>query len=269
MAKLVRCLGILGISIVLTGCGGANYAPVRDAVPINQSHSTDTSSYTESSVVAAEPTPAPIYSDSFSAHYAEPVIIESTAPETQTQNYAPSEPPALSSAPEKIAPPVTQQQSAPPTTQHTPPATPKAAPAPVVTPPPATVTAPVISPDAGKSKWIWPSSGKVIRGFSAQNKGLDIQGKRGDPVYASAEGKVVYSGTGLRGYGQLVIVKHNAEYVTAYAHNSAVLVEEGDSVKQGQKIAEIGDSGTNTVKLYFELRLKGKPVDPIKYLPKR
>ena len=118
--------------------------------------------------------------------------------------------------------------------------------------------------------WIWPASGKMIGTFSeAGNKGVDIAGKAGDPVVASAEGKVVYSGEGLRGYGKLVIIKHNATYLSAYAHNQTILVKEGQSVSKGQKIAEMGSSGTDKVKLHFEVRRQGKPVDPLKYLPQR
>ena len=118
--------------------------------------------------------------------------------------------------------------------------------------------------------WIWPASGKTIGTFSeGGNKGVDIAGKAGDPVLASAEGKVVYSGEGLRGYGKLVIIKHNATYLSAYAHNQTILVKEGQSVSKGQKIAEMGSSGTDKVKLHFEVRRQGKPVDPLKYLPQR
>lgn len=118
--------------------------------------------------------------------------------------------------------------------------------------------------------WGWPASGRVLAGFSeANNKGLDIVGKVGDPVYASASGRVVYSGTGLRGYGKLIIIKHNQTYLSAYAHNSNILVKEGQSVTKGQKIAEVGNTDSPQAKLHFEIRRLGKPVDPIKYLPDR
>ena len=118
--------------------------------------------------------------------------------------------------------------------------------------------------------WIWPSSGKLISTYSENgSKGVDIAGKTGDPVVAAGDGKVVYSGTGLRGYGKLVIVKHNATYLSAYAHNSIILVKEGQSVSRGQKIAEMGNSDADQVKLHFEVRRQGKPVDPMKYLPPR
>jgi lipoprotein NlpD len=118
--------------------------------------------------------------------------------------------------------------------------------------------------------WSWPASGKLIGGFSESgNKGIDIGGKAGDPVIAAAGGKVVYSGTGLRGYGKLVIIKHNNTFLTAYAHNQNILVKEGQNVAKGQKIAEMGSTDTDQVKLHFEVRQQGKPVDPIKHLPPR
>ncbi|MDE2585701.1 MAG: peptidoglycan DD-metalloendopeptidase family protein [Betaproteobacteria bacterium] len=122
----------------------------------------------------------------------------------------------------------------------------------------------------GDVAWAWPSGGKVLAGFSeGTNKGLDITGKMGDPVLAAGDGKVVYSGSGLRGYGKLVIIKHDATFLSAYAHNNNILVKEGQSVSRGQKIAEMGNSDTDQVKLHFEIRRQGKPVDPLQYLPKR
>jgi len=118
--------------------------------------------------------------------------------------------------------------------------------------------------------WIWPGNGQVLAGFDeVKNKGLDISGASGDPVLAAAEGKVVYAGSGLRGYGNLIILKHNNTYLTAYAHNKALLVKEDQTVKRGQKIAEMGDSDADRVKLHFEVRRQGKPVDPARYLPAR
>lgn len=118
--------------------------------------------------------------------------------------------------------------------------------------------------------WSWPASGKIGMGFvEGSSKGIDILGKKGDPVLAASDGKVVYAGSGLRGYGQLLIVKHNNMFLTAYAHNSKVLVKEGQVVSKGQKIAEMGDSEAEQVKLHFEVRRQGKPVDPTKYLPAR
>ena len=112
----------------------------------------------------------------------------------------------------------------------------------------------------------WPAKGKVTEDFSEKTKGIDIAGKLGEPVTAASDGKVVYAGNSLRGYGNLVIIKHDNTYLTAYAHNRTLLVKEGDAVKKGQKIAEMGDTDTNSVKLHFELRVNGKPVNPTPYL---
>ena len=128
-------------------------------------------------------------------------------------------------------------------------------------------------PDASKDivaepgiRLSWPAKGKVSDDFSEKTKGIDIAGKLGEPVTAAAEGKVVYAGNSLRGYGNLVIIKHDNTYLTAYAHNRSLLVKEGDPVKKGQKIAEMGDTDANSVKLHFELRVNGKPVNPTPYL---
>jgi lipoprotein NlpD len=118
--------------------------------------------------------------------------------------------------------------------------------------------------------WSWPVNGPVLAGFDeVKNKGLDLGGAAGDAVLAAADGKVVYVGEGLRGYGKLIILKHNNTFLTAYAHNQALLVKEDQSVRKGQKIAEMGSSDTDRVKLHFEVRRQGKPVDPAKFLPPR
>jgi len=119
--------------------------------------------------------------------------------------------------------------------------------------------------------WVWPTSGEVLNGYAPANgkKGLDIKGKIGQPIKAAAGGTVVYSGSGLTGYGKLVIIKHNDTYLSAYGHNRNLLVKEGTTVKQGEKIAEMGDSGKEGVMLHFEIRRNGKPVDPLSYLPRR
>lgn len=114
--------------------------------------------------------------------------------------------------------------------------------------------------------WAWPTVGKVLTPFSESSKGLDIGGKLGQPVLAAGPGKIVYAGAGLRGYGKLVIIKHNKTYLSAYAHNSQLLVKEGDSVKKGDKIAEMGNTDAEQIKLHFEIRRFGKPVDPSRYL---
>lgn len=153
-----------------------------------------------------------------------------------------------------------------------------AAPAPAVppvavagTPAPAVESAPP-APRTGDDdvNWMWPASGSVISSFDeVRNKGLAIAGRAGDPVYAAADGRVVYAGSGLRGYGNLVIVKHNNTYLTAYAHNQSLLVKEDQVVRRGQKIAEMGSSDADRVQLHFEIRRQGKPIDPVKLLPPR
>ncbi len=167
------------------------------------------------------------------------------------------------------------------------PSTPTTAPAaPGVTPPATTpaaaTTAPPVAAAAAPSaatrpneaaalgNWSWPVEGKVVETFNeTRNKGIDIVGKEGDAVVAAADGQVVYSGSGLRGYGNLVIVKHEDEYISAYAHNRQILVKQGQSVKRGQKIAELGKTDADVPKLHFEIRRQGKPIDPLTVLPKR
>ncbi len=124
--------------------------------------------------------------------------------------------------------------------------------------------------DSDAVDWAWPANGKLIAGFvEGSNKGIDLAAEAGDPVLAAAAGKVVYAGSGLRGYGKLVIVKHNLSFLSAYAHNSLILVKEGQSVAKGQKIAEAGASDSDQPMLHFEIRRQGKPVDPLKLLPSR
>jgi lipoprotein NlpD len=140
----------------------------------------------------------------------------------------------------------------------------------------APAAAPVAAPAAQLSaedrelSWAWPSEGRVIANFDeGKNKGIDIAGKAGQQVLAAGAGKVMYAGSGIRGYGNLVIVKHSNSLLSAYAHNRTILVKEGQSVNKGQMIAEMGDSDTDAVKLHFEIRQQGKPVDPSKFLPNR
>lgn len=142
--------------------------------------------------------------------------------------------------------------------------------APVVAPA-AAVTAPAAPRTADDDvNWMWPAAGPVNSVFEeGKSKGLGIAGKLGDPVLAAADGRVVYAGSGLRGYGNLVILKHNATYLTAYAHNQTLLVKEDQAVKRGQKIAEMGNTDSDRVLLHFEIRRQGKPVDPAKLLPPR
>jgi lipoprotein NlpD len=119
-------------------------------------------------------------------------------------------------------------------------------------------------------RWSWPTRGRIIRRFSVKrgNKGIDIGGKRGQAVRAAAGGKVVYRGSGLRGYGQLIIVKHNETFLSAYAHNEKILVKEGEVVRSGQRIATLGNTGAKRHMLHFEIRRHGLPVNPVRYLPR-
>ena len=136
---------------------------------------------------------------------------------------------------------------------------------------PAPTPAPATARDADDDvNWAWPAAGAVTAPFDeGKAKGLSIGGKAGDPVLAAADGRVVYAGSGLRGYGNLIILKHNNTYLTAYAHNQALLVKEDQAVRRGQKIAEMGSSDADSVKLHFEIRKQGKPVDPARLLPPR
>ncbi|MEI7786768.1 MAG: peptidoglycan DD-metalloendopeptidase family protein [Betaproteobacteria bacterium] len=166
-----------------------------------------------------------------------------------------------------MVPGTAQPQVLPPLGRSVPPASTAAVP-----PPAASASVPPASPAASADDlvWAWPAQGQTVAGFDeAKNKGLDIAGTAGEPVLAAADGRVVYADSGLRGYGKLIIVKHNNTYLTAYAHNQTLLVKEDQPVRQGQKIAEMGSTDTDRVKLHFEIRRQGKPVDPLKFLPPR
>jgi lipoprotein NlpD len=137
---------------------------------------------------------------------------------------------------------------------------------------PVPMTNPVPAGERLSGSWAWPTNGVLIGKFASNgslNKGIDIAGDLGQPVFAAGDGTVVYAGSGLRGYGELVIIKHGDTYVSAYGHNRRLLVREGQQVKVGQSIAEMGSTGTDRVKLHFEIRRQGKPVDPLQFLPRR
>ncbi|GAB3473287.1 peptidoglycan DD-metalloendopeptidase family protein [Massilia terrae] len=127
----------------------------------------------------------------------------------------------------------------------------------------------VTATDDERLSWMWPASGKIVATFDDSKKGIDIAGKPGQQVVAAGAGKVMYAGSGIRGYGNLVIVKHSNTLLSAYAHNKVIVVKEGDTVSKGQVIAEMGDTDADSVKLHFEIRLQGKPVDPARFLPSR
>ncbi len=167
----------------------------------------------------------------------------------------------------RVAPPAPEVAVARPATSTT-----ATAPMPVASATSSPATTPAVAPAAPSAaedaiSFQWPARGNLISGFDeSKNKGLDIGGKVGDPVLAAADGRVVYAGAGLRGYGNLIILKHNNTYLTAYAHNQTLLVKEDQVIKRGQKIAEMGNSDADQVKLHVEIRRQGKPVDPAKYL---
>jgi len=184
------------------------------------------------------------------------------------------------------APPVTRPlaRSATPAAKRLPKAaqaptgTHRVRPAPVPVPASASVQAPATAGTGGAQppvydgRWVWPTRGRLLHGYrenTSGKKGIDISGHPGQPVKAAAGGKVVYVGSGLVGYGRLIIIKHNGSLLSAYGHNSKLLVTEGDHVRAGQLIAKMGSSGTNRTALYFEIRKDGKPVDPVQYLPQR
>ncbi len=177
-----------------------------------------------------------------------------TTPRADKQPYnentasAPAEPAARSEAPRPAAP----------------------APAPAAPAPAIAAGATVSANDDDKLSWMWPADGRIVATFDeGRNKGIDIAGRAGQQVVAAGAGKVMYAGSGIRGYGNLVIVKHNNSLLSAYAHNRKIVVKEGDNVAKGQVIAEMGDSDADSVKLHFEIRQQGKPVDPSRFLPGR
>jgi lipoprotein NlpD len=165
--------------------------------------------------------------------------------------------------------PVTMAKLEPRPLDAPPPKAPAASSTPAA-PPVTPVPAPSAREGDDDVNWLWPASGSVVGSFDeSRTKGIAIAGKAGDPVVAAADGKVVYAGSGLRGYGNLVIIKHNNTYLTAYAHNQALVVKEEQSVKRGQKIAEMGSTDAERVQLHFEIRKQGKPIDPARLLPPR
>jgi len=188
-------------------------------------------------------------------------VVPPTAPTAATPPLTEGAKTATVPASAPAAPAAGTKPAMPPEAVAAAPVAPAAAPAQPAPPP---------SAGADDVKFIWPAKGAVVSGFDeAKNKGVGIAGKAGDPVLAAADGRVVYAGAGLRGYGNLIILKHNNTFLTAYAHNQRLLVKEDENVKKGQKIAEMGSTDADRVKLHFEVRRSGKPVDPVRYLPAR
>jgi len=203
-----------------------------------------------------EPPPAPkTQPKGIKVPYSEDVLAQLTEDPTSAPT---AEPKAQPRAPAEPKPAVEVKSVAPGER-------PRPAPA-IAVKPPAKVDEKLPEPAV---QWVWPATGKLVHGFNqgSNPKGVAIRGTAGQPVFATAAGKVVYSGSGLRGYGKLVIIKHNSTYLSVYAHNRELLVKEGERVTKGQKIAEMGSNGADGVALHFEIRRLGKPVDPVKFLP--
>lgn len=206
---------------------------------------------------------------------AKPLAPASPSPSPSPSPSAPAAPaaPTAAAAPDKPAPPLALPVAQQPVVQPAvalPASTVASGPASGPASSPGAAKAPQATPGDDEINWLWPANGPLVGGFDEiKNKGVDIGGSAGDPVLAAADGRVVYVGAGLRGYGNLIILKHNNTYLTAYAHNQALLIKEDQSVRRGQKIAEMGNSDADRVKLHFEVRRQGKPVDPIKFLPPR
>ena len=187
--------------------------------------------------------------------------VPDTRPSTDSAGSRKRPPPLHGARPEIVVPPTRGKSKSP---QE--PVTPVIAASAVPMSPTATKSSPGIAPQV----WRWPTRGELVRPFAADEpgkKGVDIRGRLGQPIWSAAAGRVVYGGNGLAAYGNLLIIKHDDNYLTAYAHNHKLRVQEGDTVVAGQHIADMGKSGTEQVKLHFEIRYQGKPVDPLRYLP--
>jgi lipoprotein NlpD len=210
-----------------------------------------------------EPKPPPLKSEpkAVKVAYSDQALARLRGEKEPAATTAPSRPAAVAQAPAPPAP-----KPSPPSAPAKPTATPGSAQRP--SPPALPATVPVVSEVDGIA-WSWPARGKLLHAYNQgpNPKGMAIGGEEGQPITASAPGKVVYAGSGLRGYGKLVIIKHNSTYLSVYAHNRALLVKEGDRVGAGQKIAEMGNTDSDRVELHFEIRRLGKPVDPLRYLP--
>ena len=254
----------------LLACGGNTRAPVEDRYPRSQPSTTgyrvqrgDTLysiafryGLDYRKVAAANKIPAP-----YTIFPGQKIYLREAVPPASTaaSRPAPRAPRSTISSPAPASAPVVVASK---------PAASK--PAPVAHKPTVTAKKGPVYTGGKVTAWRWPTSGRVTRGYSASvHKGIDIGGKRGDAIHAVAAGKVVYAGTGIVGFGELLIVKHNEVYLSAYGHNDRLLVAEGQTVGAGQKIAEKGSSGTDTVKLHFEIRKEGKPINPQRLLPRR
>jgi len=264
----IRCLAALLLSIVLVGCAGTSgKAPVvdrshaakqRQYSPVTSGHYVvkrgdtlysiafrfgwDWKALAARNGIRAPYVIMPGQVIRFSATSKAPVVARKSTPQTTQKPVSTTKSKPVAAA--KPVKPVTSAQQ---------------------------ISKPVVAPGS-QGKWLWPTDGTLVGRYSSNtslNKGIDIAGKLGQPIIATADGSVVYAGSGLRGYGELIIIKHNDTFISAYGHNRRLLVNEGQTVKAGQKIAEMGSTGTDQVKVHFEIRRQGKPVDPLQYLPKR
>lgn len=261
----------LAVLVLLTACGGPRpTAPVSDrAAPLRQPESEYRSVARGDTLYSIAWESGRDYKDLAAWNKIPPPYTIKLG--QQIRLYPPGADKASAKKTETQAAPAPKPTSKPATAPKEPAPKPKSAPTPAKTGPTDTTTASVQKPSSQEfGHWVWPVKGKILNAFSETggNKGLDIAGTRNQPVAAAANGRVVYQGSGLRGYGQLIIVKHNDDFLSAYAHNDKIHVKEGDLVKRGQKIAEMGSTGTDLVKLHFEIRRHGVPVDPLRYLPK-
>ena len=243
----------------------------------------------DATVAGVQPTAEPAAGAAVTTPYQAAPPVEARAVPTEPGRVVPpgaTQPPSVAAPPSASAPPGTAQPSSEPALITTPRAVklpysqsalasiqgaaPPSAPAPSAAAPSAPeASAPKQGDESDAVTWSWPAQGKIVANFNENGgpKGLQIGGELGQPVLASAAGRVVYTGSGLRGYGNLIIIKHNNTYLSAYAHNRQILVKQGDNVTRGQRIAEMGNSDANQVMLHFEIRREGKPVDPAKFLP--
>lgn len=252
---------------------GVTTAPLRSpSPPIAESKAATSTAPAAATPEPVTPTPAPLPPGAISTLKTAPKAIKEPYSEQAVRELnlaasaAPAPPGAVAMPPSSSPSPKPSPTSAQPRTPPNAPSTPSGSPAASSSPSP---NGSQSASDADALDWAWPAKGKVISGFSetANLKGIDIAGTAGEPVRASAAGRVVYAGTGLRGYGKLIIIKHNATYLSAYAHNRDILVKEGQQVTRGQKIAEMGSTDADRVMLHFEIRRHGKPMDPTKFLP--
>jgi lipoprotein NlpD len=257
---------------VAAGTSGVVTMPLRAASPVVDSGSGPAAAGTPGASGAPSPAPAAASGIATAAASAPSSASLKTGPKAIKQPYSDQAVRELTLAASAVPAPTEKLAMAQPggvRSEPVPRSDAKAEPASPAAEAPPAAPSPATAGDPDRLDWAWPTKGKIIAGFSdtANLKGIDIAGSAGQAIHASAPGRVVYAGNGLRGYGKLIIIKHNATYLSAYAHNREILVKEGQQVTRGQKIAEMGNTDADQVKLHFEIRRQGKPMDPAKYLP--